>query len=66
MSKEIKIGKVKSGQLFIYNGKKYKYLSISEGWKQLCDENGSPIPPIDIPNDILLNKAVVEIVDEQK
>ena len=64
MSKEIKIGKVKDGMLFIYNGKKYQYIRMSEGWKQLCDENGNPISAMEIPNDILLNRAMVEIVDE--
>ena len=62
----IKVGKVKNGQLFMYNGKKYQYLNISDGWKQLCDENGNPVPPMDIPNDILLDRAMVEVVDDNK
>ncbi len=64
MSKEIKVEKVKSNTLFIYNGKKYQFKSIVEAWRQLCDENGEPIPPQEIPNDILFGRVKVEVIDE--
>ena len=64
MSKEIKIEKVKSNTLFIYNGKKYQFKNITESWRQLCDENGELIPPQEIPMDILLNRVKVEVIDE--
>lgn len=64
MSEEIKVGKVESNKLFIYNGKKYQWINTAEAWRVLCDEDGNQIPPVDIPNDILLNRVKVEIVDE--
>ena len=64
--KEINVGKVKSDTLFIYNGKKYQFKSIAEAWRQLCDENGEPIPPQEIPNDILFDRVKVEVLDDNK
>lgn len=60
----MKVNKVKTGQIFIYQCKKYQWKEISESWRQLCDENGNIIPPNQIPMEILLGKADVEVQDD--
>ena len=54
---------VKPNTLFKYYGKTYQWIKKSEGWAYLCDEQGNKIPPTDIPMNILLNKADVEVIE---
>lgn len=61
----MKVNKVKTGKIFIYQGKKYQWKEISEAWRKLCDENGDIIQPQQIPMDVLLNKADVEVQDDK-
>ena len=60
----MKVKKVKTGKIFIYQCKKYQWKEFSESWRQLCDENGKIIPPNQIPTEILLGKADVEVQDD--
>lgn len=57
--------KVESGKLFIFNGKKYQYISANRNWRQFADENGVLINPSDIPTELLIGKVKVEVQDDQ-
>ena len=53
---------VKPNTLFKYYGKIYQWKKQSEGWVYLCNEQGNKVPPSEIPLNILINKADVEVL----
>lgn len=56
--------KVENGKIFIFNSKKYQYISENENWRRLADEKGVFINPSNIPTELLIGKVKVEVLDD--
>lgn len=58
------VNKVECGKTFIFNNKKYQFISKNENWRSLADEKGILINPDDIPTELLIGKVKVEVSDD--
>jgi hypothetical protein len=59
----MKSSKIELNKVFVYKGKKYKWVEKIKGaWKILCYENGNEVPPVEIPPEVLAGIADVEEV----
>lgn len=56
--------KVECGKIFIFNNRKYQFISKDKNWRNLADENGILINPTDIPTELLIGKVKVEVSDD--
>ena len=54
---------VKPNIIFKYKNKEYMWKS-NGNWAQLCYSDGSIVPPKDVPTDVFLGIADVELVEE--
>lgn len=57
------VNKVECGKIFIFNNKKYQFISGNENWRTLADENGVLINPTNIPTELIIGKVKVEVQD---
>lgn len=55
---------IKNGQIFVFNGIKYKYGKAFSAFRQLYYANNQVVDPKDMPTELILEKALVEVVDE--
>lgn len=53
---------VKNGQIFIFNGVKYKYEMLLSAFRQLRYANDEIVEPKDIPTELILGTAQVEVI----
>lgn len=55
---------VKNGQIFVFNGIKYKYEMACSAFRQLYYANNEVVDPKDMPIELILENVEVEVVDE--
>lgn len=55
------INKVECGKTFIFNNKKYQFISRNKNWRSLADEKGILINPADVPIELLIGNVKVEV-----
>ena len=58
----MKANNVKPNKVFRYNGKEYMW-KTNGSWAQLCYADGSSVSPSDVPRDVFLGFADVELVE---
>lgn len=60
----VQVRNVKNGQIFIFNGIKYKYEKAFSAFRQLYYANNEVVNPKDMPMELILEEAEVEVVDD--
>lgn len=63
-NKFVQVRNVKNGQIFVFNGVKYKYEMAFSAFRQLYYANNEVVSPKDMPTELILEDAEVEVVDD--
>ena len=62
----VQVRNVKNGQIFTFNGEKYKYEQAFSAFRQLYYANNEVVKPKDMPMELILEPAEVEIIDNSE
>lgn len=57
----VQVRNVKNGQIFVFNGVKYKYEMACPAFRQLYYANNEVVSPKDVPMELILEDVEVEV-----